>query len=455
MTKSSLLVGALALLLNTTTPAPAQADASALLQQQVPTLAPMLKEVLPAVVNIRTIGHVEQRPANPLLNDPFFRRFFGVPDRPREQETQSIGSGVIIDAKSGYILTNHHVVAQADSIKVILNDLREIDATLVGSDPETDVAVLKVDDDKLRAVPIADSDRLEIGDFVVAIGNPFGLGQTVTSGIVSALGRQTQLGGYQDFIQTDASINPGNSGGALVNLRGELVGINSQIVSRSGGNIGIGFAIPINLATAVKDQLIEHGDVKRGKLGVIGQPVTPDLARAFGMDEPRGALVARVVPDSPAEKAGIKAEDIIVEVNGKEIRNFNQLRNEIGLLRVGEKVKLVVLRDGRRKRITASIGEDELTAAAGDRVHPRLEGASLGPIEGEHPLAGKVEGVLVQNVEQRSPAARSGLRPGDVITSVNRVAIGSVEDFRRAADGAAQLLLHVRRGNGALFLVIQ
>ena len=455
MTKSSLLVGALALLLNTTTPAPAQADASALLQQQVPTLAPMLKEVLPAVVNIRTIGHVEQRPANPLLNDPFFRRFFGVPDRPREQETQSIGSGVIIDAKSGYILTNHPVVAQADSIKVILNDLREIDATLVGSDPETDVAVLKVDDDKLRAVPIADSDRLEIGDFVVAIGNPFGLGQTVTSGIVSALGRQTQLGGYQDFIQTDASINPGNSGGALVNLRGELVGINSQIVSRSGGNIGIGFAIPINLATAVKDQLIEHGDVKRGKLGVIGQPVTPDLARAFGMDEPRGALVARVVPDSPAEKAGIKAEDIIVEVNGKEIRNFNQLRNEIGLLRVGEKVKLVVLRDGRRKRITASIGEDELTAAAGDRVHPRLEGASLGPIEGEHPLAGKVEGVLVQNVEQRSPAARSGLRPGDVITSVNRVAIGSVEDFRRAADGAAQLLLHVRRGNGALFLVIQ
>ena len=455
MTKSSLLVGALALLLNTTTPAPAQADASALLQQQVPTLAPMLKEVLPAVVNIRTIGHVEQRPANPLLNDPFFRRFFGVPDRPREQETQSIGSGVIIDAKSGYILTNPHVVAQADSIKVILNDLREIDATLVGSDPETDVAVLKVDDDKLRAVPIADSDRLEIGDFVVAIGNPFGLGQTVTSGIVSALGRQTQLGGYQDFIQTDASINPGNSGGALVNLRGELVGINSQIVSRSGGNIGIGFAIPINLATAVKDQLIEHGDVKRGKLGVIGQPVTPDLARAFGMDEPRGALVARVVPDSPAEKAGIKAEDIIVEVNGKEIRNFNQLRNEIGLLRVGEKVKLVVLRDGRRKRITASIGEDELTAAAGDRVHPRLEGASLGPIEGEHPLAGKVEGVLVQNVEQRSPAARSGLRPGDVITSVNRVAIGSVEDFRRAADGAAQLLLHVRRGNGALFLVIQ
>ena len=407
MTKSSLLVGALALLLNTTTPAPAQADASALLQQQVPTLAPMLKEVLPAVVNIRTIGHVEQRPANPLLNDPFFRRFFGVPDRPREQETQSIGSGVIIDAKSGYILTNHHVVAQADSIKVILNDLREIDATLVGSDPETDVAVLKVDDDKLRAVPIADSDRLEIGDFVVAIGNPFGLGQTVTSGIVSALGRQTQLGGYQDFIQTDASINPGNSGGALVNLRGELVGINSQIVSRSGGNIGIGFAIPINLATAVKDQLIEHGDVKRGKLGVIGQPVTPDLARAFGMDEPRGALVARVVPDSPAEKAGIKAEDIIVEVNGKEIRNFNQLRNEIGLLRVGEKVKLVVLRDGRRKRITASIGEDELTAAAGDRVHPRLEGASLGPIEGEHPLAGKVEGVLVQNVEQRSPAALS------------------------------------------------
>ena len=435
---------------------PAHADVAPLLKSQVPTLAPMLKPVLPAVVNIRTTGKVSSQAEHPLLNDPFFRRFFGVPNQqPQERETQSVGSGVIVDAKKGYVLTNHHVVAQADSIKIILKDQRELDAKIVGSDPETDVAVLKVEGDNLTDLPIANSDELEIGDFVVAIGNPFGLGQTVTSGIVSALGRTTQLGGYQDFIQTDASINPGNSGGALVNLRGELVGINSQIVSRSGGNIGIGFAIPINLARTVMDQLIEHGDVQRGKLGILGQPLTPELAKAFGMDRPRGALIAQVLPDSPADKAGLKAEDIILEVNGKDIRNFNQLRNEIGLMRVGEKVKLTVLRGGKRKTLTAKIGADADQAAAGERVHPRLEGANLGPIDEQHPLAGQVEGVMVGDVLPRSAAARAGLRPGDIITSVNRRPVTNMEELRARADGAEQLLLHIRRGGGALFLLIQ
>ena len=443
------------LLVSAAVPMTARADATPFLSSEVPTLAPMLKQVLPAVVNIRTSGTVEAQGQNPLLNDPFFRRFFGVPNQPQERETQSIGSGVIVDSAKGYILTNAHVVAGADSIKIILNDLREIDAKLIGADAETDVAVLKVEDQGLSSLRIANSDNLEIGDFVVAIGNPFGLGQTVTSGIVSALGRTTQLGGYQDFIQTDASINPGNSGGALVNLRGELVGINSQIVSRSGGNIGIGFSIPINLARVAMDQLIEYGDVQRGKLGIIGQPLTPELAKAFGLKDSQGALIAQVLPDTPAEKAGLKAEDIILEINGKEVRNFNQLRNEVGLMRVGEKVKLVVLRDGRRKRITAEIGSDVAATSAGAQVHPRLQGAGFGPIAPEHPLAGKIEGVMVQDIEPRSPAARAGLRPGDVITSVNRKPVSNVQQFSELADGSGQLLLHIRRGNGALFILVQ
>lgn len=435
--------------------APARAE-QAMMMQQVPTLAPMLKKVLPGVVNIRASGKVAVNQAiPPLFDDPFFRRFFGIPQIPREQETQSVGSGVIIDARAGYILTNHHVVANADEITVILNDRREIDAKVIGSDPETDVAVLQVKDDKLHALPIGDSDKLEIGDFVVAIGNPFGLGQTVTSGIVSALGRQTQLDAYQDFIQTDASINPGNSGGALVNLRGELVGINSQILSRTGGNIGIGFAIPINLAMKVKDQIVEFGDVKRGKLGIIGQPMTAELARAFGLDTPRGALVTRVLPGTPADKAGLKPEDIILEVDGKPIRDFFHLRNEIALRRPGDKVTLTILRDGRQRKVKVEIGEDQMVAANGERIHPRLAGAELGPVTEDHPLFGKVEGVLVQDVDPTSPAARSGLRPGDVITSVNRKPVTSVEELRRIAKDSRQLLLHIRRGDGALFLVLQ
>jgi len=249
-----------------------------------PSLAPMLKQITPGVVNISVTGAVEvENPYGPMMNDPFFRRFFGVPDQPQEREFQSIGSGVIVDAAKGYVLTNNHVIDKAKQIKVRLSDDREFDAKLIGHDPDTDLAVLQIEADKLTAVPIGDSDRLEVGDFVVAIGSPFNLRQTVTSGIVSALGRTEVSDGLGDFIQTDASINPGNSGGALVNLRGELVGVPSMIFSRSGGNIGIGFAIPVNMAKSIMAQLVEYGEVQRGRIGITGQNLTPDLAKAFGM----------------------------------------------------------------------------------------------------------------------------------------------------------------------------
>ena len=298
----------------------------------VPSLAPMLKRVTPAVVNIATRGTVQEQ--NPLLNDPFFRRFFDVPNTPREREFQSAGSGVIVDAKNGYIVTNAHVVENATEITVQLLDNRSLTAKVVGTDAGSDVAVLKVQAGNLIDMPIADSDRAEVGDFVVAIGNPFGLGHTVTSGIVSALGRSgINPEGYEDFIQTDASINPGNSGGALVNLNGELVGINSAILSRTGGNIGIGFAIPSNMMKIVMNQLIKYGAVKRGVLGVNIQTLTPDIAQSMDLpDNTQGALVSQVVDGSAAEKAGIKAGDVITAVNGKPVKDAAGLRNSIGLL---------------------------------------------------------------------------------------------------------------------------
>jgi serine protease Do/serine protease DegQ len=265
--------------------------------QPLPTLAPMLEKVTPAVVNIATVGHIRIQ-QNPLLNDPYFRRFFNIPDQPRERQTQSLGSGVVIDAARGYVLTNHHVIDKADQIKVMLRDGRQFDAQLIGADSESDVAVVRIPAERLTALTLADSDHLRVGDFVVAIGNPFGLGQTVTSGIVSALGRSgLGIEGFEDFIQTDASINPGNSGGALVNLRGELVGLNTAIIAPGGGNVGIGFAIPINMAHAIMEQLVTHGAVKRGQLGITAQDLTPELAQAFGLAQERGTVVTEVTPD--------------------------------------------------------------------------------------------------------------------------------------------------------------
>jgi len=425
----------------------------------MPTLAPMLRAVMPAVVNIAVTSKVAIQ--NPLMQDPFFRRFFGVPEnqQPEERESQSIGSGVVVDAAKGYVITNSHVIAEADSIRVRLSDDREYDAKLIGKDPDTDVAVLQIKADNLTALRMADSDELQVGDFVVAIGSPFGLRQTVTSGIVSGLSRQTGIseGGYEDFIQTDASINPGNSGGALVNLRGELVGIPSNILSRSGGNIGIGFAIPTNLAKNVMNQLISHGEIERGRIGINGQDLTPDLAKAFGLSTTRGAVITRVLPKSPADKAGLKSEDVILEANGRPIDNFAQLRNRVGLLRIGEKVVLKVMREGKPREITVSIGKEEEIAADNANLHPQLKGATFSPLDdAARQAAGDTRGVLVQAVEPRSPAARAGLRPGDIVIAVNRRPVQDLEDFSKLANPKApELLLHVRRGPGALFILIR
>jgi len=426
-------------------------------QNGLPSLAPMLKAIMPAVVNISVTSKAQID--NPLLQDPFFRRFFGVPEEmPQQREAQSIGSGVIVDAGKGYVLTNNHVVDQADTIRVRLNDDREFDAKLIGKDPDTDIAVLQIQAERLTALKLADSDNLQVGDYVVAIGSPFGLRQTVTAGIVSGLSRQTGIseGGYEDFIQTDASINPGNSGGALVNLKGELVGIPSTILSRSGGNIGIGFAIPIDLARNVMEQFIAHGSLQRGRIGINGQDLTPDLAKAFGLPTTRGAVVTRVLPKSPGDKAGLKPEDVILEANGRPVDNFAQLRNRIGLLRIGDEVKLKVLRDGKPREVTVKIGKEEQVAATETPgVHPLLKGATFAPLDdAARQASGDGRGVLVQAVEPRSPAARAGLRPGDIVIGVNRQPVDDIESFVRLAKSNT-LLLHVRRGPGALFLLIQ
>lgn len=325
--------------------------------QPLPTLAPMLEKVTPAVVNIATESRVE-RAWSPLLDDPFFRHFFNIPQKPREERIQSLGSGVIVDSRKGYVVTNHHVIDRADTITVILRDGRRLQAKVIGSDPETDVAVIQVKETDLSSLPLASSDALRVGDFVVAIGNPFGLGQTVTSGIVSALGR-TGLGlqGYEDFIQTDAPINVGNSGGALVNLRGELVGINTAILAPGGGSVGIGFAIPSNIVKRLMEQLVRYGEIQRGQLGVVIQDLTDDLAQAFGIHQNEGALIAQVMPDSAAERAGLKAGDVVLSINGKPVGGAGQLRNDVGLLRIGERIRLDVLRDGQRLTINATIGK--------------------------------------------------------------------------------------------------
>ncbi|GAB3678700.1 DegQ family serine endoprotease [Salinisphaera aquimarina] len=441
---------------------------SGMLAGDSPSLAPMLDKTLPAVVNVVVTGKAQQMPDNPLFNDPFFRRFFDMPDQQkRQQQTPqqptATGSGVIVNADKGVVITNHHVVKDAEKIVVRLNDNREYDATVIGDDPETDIAVLKIKADNLTQLPIADSDDLRVGDFVVAIGNPFGLRQTVTSGIVSGLGRHGLGNRYEDYIQTDASINPGNSGGALVNLKGELVGINSAILSRSGGNIGIGFAIPSNLVNSVYKQISKYGEVKRARLGVVGQDLTSDLAKAFDLDITQGVVVAQVMPDSPAEKAGIKERDLITQVNGKEIDDFSELANAIGLKSPGQKVKITLIRNGKEREVNAELAKAEDVAsnddgggASGDQLAPGLEGASFGPITEDNPLAGEVEGITVTDLQPGSPAARAGLRPGDVITSINRQAITDVSQLPKlAGPDTKQLLLHVRRGRGALFLLIR
>ena len=420
----------------------------------MPSLAPMVKRVSPAVVNIATRGTIKEKQGqrNPLLDDPFFRRFFEVPpdSRPRERQFQSAGSGVIVDAKNGYIITNHHVVENASEITVTLLDNRSFSAKVVGSDEGADIAVLQAKQPNLVAMALGDSSKLEVGDYVVAIGNPFGLQHTVTAGIVSALGRTgINPDGYEDFIQTDASINPGNSGGALVNLRGELVGINSAILSGSGGNIGIGFAIPVNMAKGVMDQLIKYGQVKRGVLGVNIYDVTPDVAKEFGLNEATGALVAGVAQGSAAEHAGLKTGDIIVSINGTPIKNASELRNTIGMQRVGDQVEIGLLRDGKPLKVSALVAEhSESEAVNAADVHRGLEGSDLAD-------APDAAGVLVRAVQEGSPAAQAGLRAGDLIVAVGRTPVATLKAFREVAKGASFLLLNVKRGNAVVLIPIR
>src|ERR1700734_573831 len=421
----------------------------------MPTLAPMVKRVSPAVVNIATRGTIKEQPGrNPLLDDPFFRRFFDAPQdsKPRERQFQSAGSGVIVDAKNGYIITNHHVVENASEITITLLDDRTFSAKVIGTDEGADVAVLQAKQPNLVAMPLGDSSKLEVGDYVVAIGNPFGLQHTVTAGIVSALGRSginPEAGGYEDFIQTDASINPGNSGGALVNLRGELVGINSAILSGSGGNIGIGFAIPVNKAKGVMDQLIKYGQVKRGVLGVNIYDVTPDVAKEFGLNEASGALVAGVAQGSAAEHAGIKTGDIIISINGTPIKSASELRNTIGMQRVGDQVEIGLLRDGKPLKVSALVAEhSESEAVAAADVHRGLEGADLAD-------APEAAGVLVRAVQDGSPAAQAGLRANDLIVAVGRTPVATLKAFRDVAKGASFLMLNVKRGSAVVLIPIR
>ena len=469
--QKSLTALLLTLLLTNAAPAPAALPGADSQGNPLPTLAPMLDKITPAVVNISTRGRVRTED-NPLLQDPFFRRFFGAPDIPRERATQSLGSGVIIDAAKGYVLTNNHVIAKAEEITVTLRDGRALTAKLVGTDPETDVAVIQIPARNITALPIADSEKLRVGDFVVAIGNPFGLGQTVTSGIVSALGR-TGLGieGYENFIQTDASINPGNSGGALVNLRGELVGINTAIYAPGGGNIGIGFAIPTNMARDIMRQLVEFGEVKRGRLGVQMQNLTPDLARAFNLEEQQGAVISRITKGSPADKAGLEVGDIVTTVNGRPVNDAAMIRTTVGLMRVGEKVNMGILRNGKPRNITLVLGETEQVSVegiapcrdaqvpreAGCREWPqRLAGATLAPIEEGSPLYRRVEGMVVVNVEPGSRAWNATLRKGDIIVSINRQPVRTTEELERAIKSSdKRMLLNIRRGNSSMFIVIQ
>ena len=421
----------------------------------MPTLAPMVKRVSPSVVNIATRGTIKEQPGrNPLLDDPFFRRFFDAPpdSKPRERQFQSAGSGVIVDAKNGYIITNHHVVENASEITITLLDNRTFSAKVIGTDEGADVAVLQAKQPNLVAMPLGDSAKLEVGDYVVAIGNPFGLQHTVTAGIVSALGRSNinpEANGYEDFIQTDASINPGNSGGALVNLRGELIGINSAILSRTGGNIGIGFAIPVNMVRSVMDQLIKYGQVKRGVLGVQLYSVTADIAKEFGLAETTGALVAGVVQGSAAEQAGIKTGDIITSLNGVSMKSSGELRNAIGMLHIGDKVELGLLRDGKPRKVTALIAErGEVDSASAADINRGLEGAELA----DAPEGG---GVLVNKVQEASAASQAGIRANDVIVGVGRTPVTNLKSFREAVKGASVIVLKVRRGNDTLLLPVR
>jgi Do/DeqQ family serine protease len=417
---------------------------------EVPSLAPMLDKATPAIVTISVEGTQVSRQRVPEV----FQHFFGAPnEQVQERPFKGLGSGVIIDADKGYIVTNNHVVENATEITVTLTDGREVKAKKMGADEQSDIALLKIEPENLTALPLADSDKVRVGDFVVAIGNPFGLSQTVTSGIVSALGRSgLNIGGYENFIQTDAAINRGNSGGALVSLRGELVGINTAIFGPNGGNVGIGFAIPSNMMKSLVDQIIEFGEVRRGLLGILGQDVDSGLAEAMNLNVSKGAFVSEVSPDSAADKGGILAGDIITEINGIAVVSFQELRAKIASKGAGSKIKLGILRKGKKVNVDVVLGDAAQTVVAAKEIHPALEGATL--------TNGKTkqgdDGVAISQLVARSPAALIGLQDGDIIIGVNRQKIDNVVALRGALDSAKGVIaLSVIRGNSSIYLVIR
>ncbi|MDE2156278.1 MAG: Do family serine endopeptidase [Xanthomonadaceae bacterium] len=426
--------------------------------QPMPSLAPMLQHVTPTVVNISTKTRVRVR--DPYFDDPIVRQFFGLPASPQERVEQSLGSGVIVDAAKGYVLTNNHVVGGADDIRVTLQDGRSFKGKLIGTDPDTDVAVVQIPADHLQALPLADSSQLRVGDYAVAVGDPFGLGQTVTSGIVSALGRSglgqgpSGMGGYQNFIQTDASINPGNSGGALVNLRGQLVGINTMILSPSGGNVGIGFAIPSNLAGEVMTQLLAHGKVLRGSLGMQTQTITPRIARLLGLKDSNGVAVTGVNDGSAAARAGLQPGDVLTTLDGKPLRSEQQLRNAEGLLPLGSTVRLGVLRAGHVREISATLIAEKLASLDGSQLDPRLRGVRFSELSQDQRDQG-LDGVAVSSVQAGSHAARAGLTVGDVVIGVGNQRIGSLRMLRGLAGVQPDpLVLVVANADGSHYVVI-
>jgi Do/DeqQ family serine protease len=428
--------------------------------QTLPSLAPMLEKVTPAVVNIATRGQSRRRIEFPVPDDPLFRRFFDTPSIERVQITHSLGSGVIVDAEKGYLLTNAHVIEDAIEITVTLADGREMLAEVIGRDPDTDIAVIKIPGDNLIQVPMADSSKLRVGDFVVAIGNPFGLGQTVTSGIVSALGRSgLGIESFEDFIQTDASINIGNSGGALVDLRGHLVGISTALFGNSkgsSGNIGIGFAIPINMAKDIMQQLIEKGEVIRGRLGARGQDLTPDLAQAFNLELSRGFIVTQIETGSPADMAGLEVGDVVVSANGKKIRTSGDMHNLVGLLRIGQTIDLKLFRQGREKNLTVVIQTIEIPVVDGRRWHEQFSGAIIGEIRESSLQRGLISYLKVVEVEIDSNAWNTGFREGDILYSINKQRIHNHDEALEIIDSSEQgMILNIQRNNRELYLLIR
>jgi len=452
--KKSLLLSALALSISMGSAPAAQATLPAQIQgQPLPSLAPMLEKVLPAVVSVHVAG---TQPTKTQEVPEQLKRFFGQEGQDGEDSTQpfeGLASGVVINAEKGYVLTNNHVVNGADKISVQLSDGREYDARLIGHDEQTDIALIQISGAKgLTQIKVADSDQLKVGDFAVAIGNPFGLGQTATSGIVSALGRSgLNLEGLENFIQTDAAINRGNSGGALVNLNGELIGINTAILSSAGGNIGIGFAIPGNMAMNLAQQLIEFGEVKRGQLGIKGTEMTAEMAKAFNVDAQRGAFVNEVIPGSAAAKAGIKAGDIITSLDDKQVESFAALRVKIGTTAPGKEVKVGLLRDGKPQTLTVKLDNSTQTASA-VLLSPALQGATLS----DGAAKDGTKGVSVDNVEKGTPAAQFGLQKDDIIIGLNRTRVESLADLRKQLAAKPSLLaLNVIRNGESLYLLLR